>query len=117
MKKLLTKASSPISSIPLGRFEKYNLNENPFPSQAILNKDSSEKKSNGSIYEPEIRTVEFDKIVKNFIQVPQSDLNHQRLGFILDSSYIGRGNGKTAFLLNLIKKINNDYCLDLSNGV
>lgn len=117
MSKLLQKATSQIGIIPPGKFEKFNLTENPFPSQAILNKDSTEKKFNGSIYEPEIRTIEYEKLLKNFIQVPQSDLTHQRLGFILDSSYIGRGNGKTAFLLNILKKINEDFSLNLSNGV
>ncbi|RXK86189.1 hypothetical protein [Filimonas effusa] len=117
MSKLLKKATSSIDVIPQGKFERYLLNENPFPSQAILNKDSTERKFNGSIYEPEIRSVEWEKMLTNFIKVPQNDLNHQRLGFILDSSYIGRGNGKTAFLLNLTKKINEEYCLDLSDNV
>ncbi|RZK25756.1 MAG: hypothetical protein EOO43_04680 [Flavobacterium sp.] len=117
MSKLLKKATSNIETVPFGRFEIFNLIDNPFPSQAILNKDSTEKKLNGSIYEPEIRTAEFEKLLNNFLRSPQSDINHQRLGFLLDSSYIGRGNGKTAFLLNVLRKINNDYCLDLSGGV
>lgn len=117
MTNLLRKASSQIGDIPPGKFEKFNLVENPFPAQAILNKDSKEKKFNGSIYEPEIRTAEYEKLLNNFIRKAQNDLNHQRLGFIQDSSYIGRGNGKTAFLLNMVKKINAQHCLDLSDNL
>jgi hypothetical protein len=93
------------------------LTENPFPSQAILNKDSTEKKNNGTIYEPEIRTMEYQKLLNNFLKVPQSNLDHLRLGFLLDSSYIGRGNGKSAFLLNVHREINSNFGLNLSDGV
>lgn len=34
----------------------------------------------------------------------------------MDTSFVGRGNGKTAFLMHLLKKnINNDYCHSISN--
>lgn len=117
MSKLLKKPTSKIDMVPNGVYERFNLIENPFPSQAILNKDSSEKKVNGSIYEPDIRTSEYEKLLTNFIKNPQSDLNHQRIGFILDSSFIGRGNGKTAFMLDIYKRINEEFCLNLSNNI
>jgi hypothetical protein len=47
--------------------------------------------------------------------VPQNDPNHLRLGYIIDTSYVGRGNGKSAFLVNLKKKINQDFALSISN--
>lgn len=33
----------------------------------------------------------------------------------MDNSYVGRGNGKSAFALNVIDEINKEFCLDLSN--
>jgi hypothetical protein len=117
MNRLFSKPSAQIGNIPSGRFEKYFLTENPFPSTALLNKDSEQKKVNGSIYEPGIRELELSKVQRNFLQFPQSDSNHLRLGLISDSSFIGRGNGKTSFLINLVREINADYCLRLSNDV
>lgn len=116
MKKLLGKPTSKIDQIPSGKFENYNLVENPFPTMPIVNKDSEEKKFNGSIYEQEIRLAEYNKILKNFIQVPQSNVDHLRLGFIIDTSYIGRGNGKSAFMVNLLREINEEFCLNLSDN-
>lgn len=115
MDKFLKKATSNIPEENKGKFEKYNLAENPFPSTPIVNKDSTEKKFNGSIYENTIRDDEHNKMVRNFLEKPQNDINHLRLGFIIDSSYIGRGNGKSAFLVNLMKEINENYCLNFSN--
>lgn len=104
------------TKINQGRYEKYNLKENPFPSSPFVNRDSTDVKSNGKIYEPSIRKTEYDLICQNFLQVPQINDNHLRLGYILDTSYIGRGNGKSTFLLNLQREINLDYCLSISRG-
>lgn len=100
-----------------GRYEKLNLKENPFPSNPFFKKDSPDIRRNGKIYESKIRTSEFKKIEDNFLKIPQSDQNHLRLGYIMDESYIGRGNGKSAFSLNLLENINANYCLDISNEV
>src|SRR5579871_3885298 len=113
MSKLFNKASSTVDENAKGRFERYFLTENPFPSNPYVNKDSSEKKFNGSIYEDAIRDAEYKKFENNFLKTSLSDPNHLRLGFIIDSSYIGRGNGKSAFLVNLTRKINENYALDL----
>lgn len=99
-----------------GKYEKFNLQENPFPSSPFVNPNSTDAKYNGEIYEPSIRKSEYTFILQNFLTVPQNDSNHLRLGYILDTSYIGRGNGKSAFLVNLQREINKDYCLTLSNG-
>ena len=99
------------------KYEIYNLKDSPFPSQPFVNRDSDDARYNGSIYEDKIRQNEFKKIHENFLSVPQSDMNHIRIGFIMDTSYIGRGNGKSAFCINLYNKINKDYCLDLSNDL
>ena len=32
----------------------------------------------------------------------------------MDTSYVGRGNGKSAFIVYLQEQINQDYCLDIS---
>ena len=116
MSKLFKKPESQIEQNPKGKFERYYLTENPFPSNPIVNKDSTEKKFNGSIYENSIRQNEYNRFKTPFLDVSQSDPNHLRLGFIIDSSYIGRGNGKSAFLVNLMRRINENYSLDLSNN-
>jgi len=98
-----------------GRYERYNLRENPFPSSPYVNLNSSDARTNGEIYEPSIRAQEYRAIEENFLKVPQSNPNHLRLGYMIDNSYTGRGNGKTALLINLQKKINQDFGLSISN--
>jgi hypothetical protein len=98
-----------------GLYERFNLYENPFPSEPTVNKESTDKRINGDIFEIQIRQKEFDLIRENFLMQPQINPNHIRLGYIIDTSYIGRGNGKSAFLINLLHAINDEYCLDLSN--
>lgn len=99
-----------------GRYEIYNLKDNPFPVSPFVNQDDKDKRYNGDIYEPSIRQVEFETAKQNFLAVSQTNPSHLRLGYIMDTSYIGRGNGKSAFLVNLQKKINSDFCLTLSDG-
>ena len=114
--KLTQKPTDSLNLSEVGRFEPYNLKENPFPRSPFVNKASTEDKLNGNIFEIAVRQKEFDKICKCFLSVPQANPDHQRLGFINDTSYIGRGNGKSAFLINLLKKINQNYCMDLSDN-
>ena len=114
--KLLKKPTSPIQKEKKGRFEKFNLKENPFPSEPNVNIDAADNRINGNIFEMEIREKEYEQIENNFLKVPQSDPGHLRMGFIMDTSYVGRGNGKSAFLINLHRKINNEFCLDISNN-
>ena len=96
------------------KYRRFALTENPFPTSPV-NKDSTDRRINGKIYEADIRTKEYEKIETAFLKAPQTDPSHLRLGYILDTSYIGRGNGKSAFLVNLIEKMNREYCLDISN--
>jgi hypothetical protein len=96
------------------KYQRFALTENPFPTSPV-NKDSTDRRINGKIYEADIRTKEYGKIETAFLKAPQADPSHLRLGYILDTSYIGRGNGKSAFLVNLIEKMNKEYCLDISN--
>jgi len=96
------------------KYQRFDLTENPFPTSPV-NKDSTDRRINGKIYEADIRTKEYEKIETAFLKTPQTDPSHLRLGYILDTSYIGRGNGKSAFLVNLIEKMNKEYCLDISN--
>ena len=117
MSKLLNKRIEKEFNDQKGRFEKFNLTENPFPSEPVVNKDSTDKRINGNIFEFEIRRKEYDQILSNFLKQPLTNPNHLRLGLLVDSSYIGRGNGKTAFLINLQQNINREYCLDISNKI
>jgi hypothetical protein len=98
------------------RYEKFYLTENPFPLEPSVNQDSTDKRMNGNIYETEIHKKEFQQITQNFLKQPQSNPNHLRLGYIVDTSYVGRGNGKSAFLVNLQQLINRQFCLDISEG-
>jgi len=98
-----------------GRYEIFNLEMNPFPSSPFVNPESTDARNNGKIYETSIREQEYRAIEENFLKVPQSDSNHLRLGYIMDTSYIGRGNGKTAFLTNLQRKINKDFGFSISD--
>lgn len=112
----LTKRPKATLDKPEGRYSRFRLTENPFPTEPV-NKDSTDRRINGEIYETEIRTKEYDQIEAAFIKPPQSDLNRLRLGYICDTSYIGRGNGKSAFLINLMRRMNREYCLDISEDV
>lgn len=117
MSKLLAKPTDKYPNDVVGRFERFYLSDNPFPAEPAINKEAADKRINGSIYESEIRSIEFNKIRSRFLVQPQSNANHLRLGYIIDTSYVGRGNGKSAFLVNLQQKINKDYCLDISEGI
>ena len=96
------------------KYQRFALTENPFPTSPV-NKDSTDRRINGNIYEADIRSKEYKKIETAFLKRPQTDPSHLRLGYIIDTSYIGRGNGKSAFLVNLIDRINREYCLDISD--
>ncbi len=117
MSKLLRRPTAQIDVNAQGRFEKFNLKENPFPSQPVVNKDSADKRYNGDIFEMAIRQKEYDQIKTCFLRQAQSNLNHLRLGYIIEFSYTGRGNGKSAFAVNLQQDINRDFCLDISDDV
>lgn len=99
------------------RYEKFNLQDNPFPSEPVVNQESTDKRLNGDLYEVEISRELREKFVDAFVRPPHSDPNHLRMCFLSDESYIGRGNGKSAFLINLQNKINHQYSLDLSSNV
>jgi hypothetical protein len=96
------------------KYQRFALTENPFPTSPV-NKDSTDRRINGKIYEADIRSKEYEKIETAFLKAPQTEPSHLRLGYIWDTSYIGRGNGKSAFLVNLIDRINQEYCLDISD--
>ena len=96
------------------KYLRFGLTENPFPASPALNTDAEDRRINGNIFELEIRQKEFNQIKKEFLEPPQFDPNHRRLGYIMDTSYVGRGNGKSAFIVYLQEQINQDYCLDIS---
>ncbi len=116
MSNLLKRPTDKPSADNNGRYKRFNLTENPFPTEPV-NRDSTDRRINGGIYETEIRTKESALITNAFLKKAQSDKNRLRLGYICDTSYIGRGNGKTAFLVNLARRINKNYCLDISDDL
>lgn len=116
MNKLLVKPKDSLQLSLKPKFEKFGLSENPFPSEPTVNRESTDKRINGKIFEQEIRKLELDMMIENFLSKPQSDVNHLRLGYVLDSGYIGRGNGKSAFLVFLNNIINDNYCLEYSDS-
>jgi len=116
MSKLTRKPAHIQKPDTLARFQKFYLSDNPFPKDPYVNQDSTDKRVNGKIYETEIHKAEFQQIKDNFLKQSQTDPNHLRLGYIVDTSYIGRGNGKSAFLINLKQIIDQEYCLDISEG-
>ncbi len=117
MSKLLRKPTQAQQIDSQARFERFNLKENPFPSEPSVNKDSSDKRINGEIYEVQIRRKEYEQVETVFLKQNRAAPNHLRLGYIIDTSYIGRGNGKSAFLVNLMHAINKEYCLDISDDI
>lgn len=116
MNNLLKKPTDTPKCKSPGRYDRFNLRDNPFPTEPV-NKDSTDRRINGDIYAAEIRTKEYSLVETAFLKSPRSDCNRLRLGYICDTSYIGRGNGKSAFLVNLACRINENYCLDISNDV
>lgn len=117
MNRLIRKAKNLAELDLTGKYERFDLLENPFPAHPYVNQESTDKRINGDVYEMEIRKNEYDRIRSFFLQSPQSDANHLRLGYIMDTSYVGRGNGKSAFLVNLQHDINREYCIDISDEI
>jgi hypothetical protein len=60
MSNLLRKPSQSQSLDSIGSYERFNLSENPFPSEPTVNKESTDKRINGNIYEMQIREHEFE---------------------------------------------------------
>lgn len=114
---IFQKATASQSLDEPGKFERFNLLENPFPAEPVVNQEAADKRLNGALYENAIRLAEHELFMSNFVLQPRSNPNHLRLGFLVDKSYIGRGNGKSAFLVNVANEINRSYCLDISNSV
>jgi hypothetical protein len=96
-------------------YSKFNLKDNPFPYNPFIEPESNDPKRNGTIFNKNIRSKEFDKFVKSFLTEPLSG-DHNRIGYLVEASYAGRGNGKTALLVNLQKLINDDFGESFSGG-
>ncbi len=116
MTNLIRKPSEALSQPPSSKYSKFNLAENPFPPEPAVNKKAQDKRFNGEIYEMAIREKEYNAIVDTFLSKPMNRASHIRMGYLRDVSYIGRGNGKSAFLIHLQNEINKDFCNKISNG-
>ncbi len=93
----------------------FNLTDNPFPYDPFVEPDSENVRVNGTIYNERIKSKEIGRIRSMFLS-QRIDGNHKRLGYLVDSSYTGRGNGKSAFLVHLLKEINTDYGEKISDS-
>ena len=60
------------------KYQRFSLIENPFPTSPV-NKESSDPRINGQIYEADIRTKEYQRIEEEFLRRPQTDPSHLRL--------------------------------------
>ena len=84
----------------------YGLRENPFPSLALFTQSANDPRRDGTIYDTSFRQDEERQFFNMFVQPPTGD-KRLELGFIrLDLQAGGRGNGKSAFLNHLMKRIN-----------
>lgn len=116
MSNLFSRPANQQNANMVSKYSCFSLTENPFPT-APVNKNSSDKRINGGIYETHIRCNETEGIETSFLKVAQTNPSHLRLGYICDTSYIGRGNGKSAFIVNLIDRINAQYCMNISSNL
>ena len=96
------------------KFHRFGLRDNPFPNEPYVNKTSNDSRINGDIYDDALRVDEHSKLTSSFFEPSRNDGSHLKLGYIEDGSYLGRGNGKSAFILNATGRINSNFCLDMS---
>ena len=61
---ILDKPNTIQHNSPSGRYERFNLRENPFPSEPAVNMQSEDIRINGGIFEMEIRRDELEKVIK-----------------------------------------------------
>jgi len=97
-------------------YSKYNLKENPFPYNPFIEPESEDPKRNGKIFDENIRLKELKKFKESFLLPPLTG-DHNRIGYLLESSFTGRGNGKSAFLVNIQNSINSDFSATVSNNL
>ena len=84
----------------------YSLRENPFPSLALFTLSVDDPRRNGTIYDTSFRQSEERRFFDLFVQPPTGD-KRLELGFIrVDPQAGGRGNGKSAFLHHVMRRIN-----------
>lgn len=84
----------------------YGLRENPFPSLALFTQSANDPRRNGTIYDASFRQVEERQFFNMFVQPPTGD-RRLELGFIrVDPQAGGRGNGKSAFLHHIMRRVN-----------
>ena len=97
-------------------FLKFNLKENPFPYNPFIEPESDDPKRNGEIFDEKIRHKELEKFERNFLKQPIEG-DHNRVGYLMESSFTGRGNGKSAFLVNIQNSINKDFGATVSMNI
>lgn len=85
----------------------YGLRENPFPRQAVFQASMADPRQNGTIYDQSFRHDQEKQFFQMFVQRPIAGEEPLTLGFLrLQQQAGGRGNGKSAFLHQLMRRIN-----------
>lgn len=95
-------------------FGRFYLKDNPFPREAVINPKSEDPRLNGSIYVTKLREKE-EKLFEEYL-IPNPERQQPRnLAFLMDyATRIGRGIGKSAFLLHQQRRIMKDLGGELS---
>lgn len=114
--KFTTRSTTLVDPKRQGRFVPFGLKDNPFPPEPFINRRSKDNRINGTIYDDTLRRSEYQRLQEQFLEKPRNEGSHLKLGYIEDTSYLGRGNGKSAFILHASDKINQSYCLDISSN-
>lgn len=112
MNKFITKPKT--TPLVKEKYERFNLTDNPFPYDPFMEPESENVRINGTIYNENIKKNEIQKISNNFF-LQSLDGNNKRLGYLIDSAYTGRGNGKSALLVHLKSLVNKDFGATVSN--
>ena len=103
-KQLQARTAQALPGSPYQRL--YGLRENPFPSMALFSPTVDDPRRNGEIYDKAFRAEEEQQFFNLFVQPPIGAPPVQ-LGFIrVDSQAGGLGNGKSVFLHQMMKRIN-----------
>lgn len=111
----LTRRSQPVRIEP-SPYERFGLRENPFPDLSSVVLGGSDPRTNGTIYNAELRASESTKFER--LLIPHRNSSEQR-SVVLLMDYAtrrGRGIGKTTFLNYQRHRIMDDLGEQLTNG-
>lgn len=100
----------------MSKYEKFGFTQNPFPPKPGVMIDSPDKRENGTIYLAELRKDEEGKFEQLMVPYPER-AQVKPIAFLMDyATRRGRGIGKTAFLQQQCRRVNNDHGDELSGS-